>query len=310
MGGLGNQLFQYAAGRALSCKYNTTLLIDISNYFFDFRSYELNKFYITGQIARTSDLIHYSKYNAFINFLFLHSNFHKNVLAKTLLKKGSEFRDNLSSHQNKCKYETRDVNLINGKYVAERFLHYDPEFINSPDNIYLMGYWHSEKYFKNIIDIVREEFKFREPIKTEIVKKIKNSNSVSIHIRRGDKSNIGSNYYTTEVGYIYRAIDIIKSHIENPVFFIFSDEPEWVNENLEIQEPFNIITSFAPDQDLQLMSLCNHNIIAESSFSWWGGWLNPNKNKIIIAPNPKRWNKLFSDTQDIYPEKWIIIEKW
>lgn len=310
IGGLGNQLFQYAAGRALSLHHNTALKIDISNYFFDFRTYELNHFCIRGEIAHFSDLFQFSKYNAFIGALFNYTNFHQSDYLKKIFKKMEEVRDNVVTRQYHQDSQDLKPHLINGRYLAERFLHYDTEFEQAPNDAYVMGYYQSEKYFKEYESEIRKEFRFRNNVKNSIASEIINSNSVSIHIRRGDKNVQNSNYYSTDLGYIQKAITIIKTKIENPCFFIFSDDLEWVKRNLHLDDSHRYVTSLRSFEDLELMSLCKHNIIAESSFSWWGGWLNTYIDKIVIAPNPNRWNKLFSDTQDIYPSEWLIIETW
>lgn len=307
MGGLGNQLFQYAAARYLAHKYNTMVRMDISNYFFDFRTYELNHFCISGKIAHPKEILQYSIFNAFISYIMDYSFFNSSFF-KFLFKKGEKIRDGYNSKKGFSNTNNYVKSLINGRYVAERFLHYDYEFELAPNNCYIMGYWQSEKYFSPISNIIKEEFKFKKKIYNETFEKISRLNSVSIHIRRGDKVNANSNYYSTDLEYIYKSVALIKSYVEEPFFFIFSDDLEWVKENIELKDPHYYVNSKHSYEDLQLMSSCKHNIIAESSFSWWAGWLNENPNKIVIAPSEKRWNKLFTDTQDLYPSEWIVLK--
>ena len=135
---------------------------------------------------------------------------------------------------------------------------------------------------------------------------------MSIHIRRGDYvSNKITNltHGVCGIEYYINAINYISKHVEQPYFFVFSDEPEWARENLKITFPITYInhnTSQNDFEDMRLLSLCKQHIIANSSFSWWGAWLSRNDNKIVIAP--KKWfNEYKADTKDLYPDDWIIL---
>ena len=138
---------------------------------------------------------------------------------------------------------------------------------------------------------------------------ISQTNSVSLHIRRGDYvSNQKTNqtHGTCDLDYYQRCITEIEKEVENPYFFVFSDEIEWVKENLKINHPAEYVDQNTGDksyEDMRLMSQCKHNVIANSSFSWWGAWLNSYPDKIVFAP--KRW--FASDkhnTKDLIPEGW------
>lgn len=176
------------------------------------------------------------------------------------------------------------------------------------------GFFQSEHYFKKISSIINKEFTLKNPLsstaqnfKDQINTQI---NSVSIHIRRGDYiSNLEANKHhgVCDLPYYQKAISKIKEVLESPVFFIFSDDIEWTKENLELE---NAVYVSNPDltecEELMLMSYCKHNIIANSTFSWWGAWLNQNKNKIVIAP--QKWlNTDISKQPDIIPPTWIKI---
>ncbi len=177
------------------------------------------------------------------------------------------------------------------------------------------SYFHSEKYFRNNAKIIVNDFKLKNPPRntsSETAFVIKASISpVSIHIRRGDYVNDSkTNTYhgVIDIDYYERAINYIKKYYKDSNFFIFSDDIEWVKKNLNIQSDTVLVSRpEIPDyEELFLMSLCKHNIIANSSFSWWGAWLNQNPDKIVIAP--KRWFRDKSiDTTDICPPEWIRL---
>ncbi len=176
------------------------------------------------------------------------------------------------------------------------------------------GYWQSEKYFKNIESNIIEEFTLKKQLDSKfnnIIKQMTNTPSVSLHIRRGDYVNDPKTkafHNVCHLEYYTSAIDIIKASINNPTFFIFSDDIDWVSENLEILYPCFWVSNLEGEdyEELILMSQCKHNIISNSSFSWWGAWLNQNPNKIVVAP--KQWfvNKA-SDEIDILPPEWIRV---
>ena len=180
---------------------------------------------------------------------------------------------------------------------------------------YYIGYWQSEKFFKDISDEIRKDFsfpKFTSEKNLEILKLIKSYNSVSIHIRRGDYlQNRGFNGLAP-LEYYQKAIEYIKNKIENPHFFIFSNDIEWCRKNLSIENSYYIDWNRGEEsyRDMQLMSLCKHNIIPNSTFSWWGAWLNKNPNKIVIAPE-KWFNDCVNiDYSNIVPETWIKIKNY
>ena len=200
-------------------------------------------------------------------------------------------------------------------YVKEKYFHFDPDILSVPNNSYLEGYWASEKYFQDISDVIRKEFILKntpDAINKAMMKRISSCNSISIHVRRNDyvedkKTNdfhgvCGLEYYN-------KAVSMIGKKIKNPTFFVFSDDPEWCKINLRLDFPTDYVTHNLGKkdyEDMRLMSACKHNIIANSSFSWWGAWLNNNSNKIVVAP--KKW---FADastnTADLVPKQWSRI---
>jgi hypothetical protein len=184
--------------------------------------------------------------------------------------------------------------------------------------VLLRGFWQSEKYFENIGPLIKNELTLREPPgdlqNTTLLKQIKDTESVAIHFRRGDyiSDRQAQEFHGTCSETYYRdAIALIQSKVENPFFFIFSDEPEWVAEHFNIDVPKCIVHHNSPDEahkDLYLMRHCRHFIVANSSFSWWGAWLGDHEHKIVIAP--KQWLRKIPDDADdshIIPKTWLKL---
>lgn len=279
--GMGNQLFQYAAARALAEKLNTQLRIDISSFKYNpLREYSLHHFNIEERFVSPLDLFW------FRSQLRLFSLFGKNN-----------------------KY------LRQIKFSQEGH-HYFPLLDTVKDNTWIEGYWQSEKYFLSIEDIIRKEFVVKEPVNAycaAVLDRINATNSVSLHVRRGDYVNdpaINALHGVCSISYYKKAISILKDKISNPVFFIFSDDMDWVKSHLPIDAAEVVYVDDADNKDyddLRLMYSCKHNIIANSSFSWWGAWLNANPGKIVIAP--KKWTQSGYYNPDLIPEKWITIDE-
>ena len=176
------------------------------------------------------------------------------------------------------------------------------------DNKYLKGYWQSEKYFSDIKEEIVRNYTFNisnDEVK-EVLSKIESTNSISIHLRRGDY--VGNSVYDSicNTTYYNRSIKYIREHVQNPIFFVFSDDPEYAKERYQGKE-FVVIDTFSGNRshyDMYLMTKCKHNIVANSSFSWWGAWLNNNEDKIVICP--QKWSNRF-ELKNISSEKWVKI---
>jgi hypothetical protein len=283
-GGIGNQLFIYAAARALAIKNSTPLFLDIISGFRgknSERDYTLGHFNINAQVA--------SKWESY--------DFCGGRGAQFIAKKVSK------------------ILPLEKKIYILQYAGYNPELadLKIKRKTYLEGYWQSEKYFTDIANIIREELTFKKKtagLNKELAETIATCQAVSIHARRGDYV---SNAKTRQIhgfcglAYYHTCIKEIASRVANPHFFIFSDDSRWCKDNLRLQHPVTFIDHNGPDkchEDLRLMSLCKHNIIANSSFSWWGAWLNRNENKIVIAPN-KWFTKKIKGSEDIIPNNWI-----
>ncbi|VAX34856.1 Alpha-1,2-fucosyltransferase [hydrothermal vent metagenome] len=289
MGGLGNQMFQYAAGRSLAHKHGVDLKLDIS-YFqsCQLRKYALEVFNIGSSFATQEE-----------------------IEALTTRKVGIAER---IYNRIRRRPARPPASYIDQTCRIEPHVLFDSEILNLSDNIYLDGYWQSEKYFIDIESIIRREFAINIPLNediNEIAKEIASCESVNIHIRRSDYvSNKHTNQYhgVCSLDYYYQCIEQLVKIIKKPYFFIFSDDPQWVRDNLKTSYPFKIIEGNLDKgyEDLRLMSLCRHHIIANSSFSWWGAWLNPQKDKIVFVP--KQWFAQEDlNINDIVPDSWTKI---
>ena len=179
------------------------------------------------------------------------------------------------------------------------------------DNVYLDGYWQSWKYFNNYSDIIKKDFtiklKYLNTIDRNLLTQIENSNSVALHVRRGDYVNnkdVNKFLGICDKSYYESAIEFIKNKVVDPRFYIFSDDPDWCLK--EFGNEFFIISGNHDWQDLWLMSKCKNQIIANSSFSWWAAWLNNNMEKIVVAP--KKWfSGMNIKIDDRLPESWIKL---
>ena len=223
-----------------------------------------------------------------------------------------------------------NLKISNGGYVQERFFHYDEELVeNCPDNVSLHGFFQSEKYFKHVEDVIRKEYTFHdehlEPCK-EMMKSLEGQEPIMLHVRRGDANltdlrgfkwsytQCGDQHPVQPLEYYEKAL--AEFNDEQPVI-VFSDSPEWVEEQeffsgdrFMVSKPTDKYAdgSYTPYADLCLMSLCSHAIIANSSMSWWGAWLQSNPNKKVIAP--KMWfGPAYADknTKDPYCSNWIVL---
>jgi hypothetical protein len=281
-GGLGNQLFQYAFGKYLAVENNCELKLDVSSYEnYEWHDYSLSPFKINEIFASPEECQ---------SFKGTGLNFFQKIYRKLLR-----------------------LNYL----VAEDTFQFNPNYKLKKAPIYLDGYWQSENYFKEIETIIRKEFivKKAPSYKNQtLIEKIQHENAVSLHIRRGNYvnvSHVNETHGTSSLEYYKSAVDIISSKEASPIFYIFSDDISWAknNLNLDFETVFVDINDAKSDyEDLRLMFTCKHNIIANSTFSWWGAWLNTNSKKIVIAP--KVWFNdidLNNQTDYLIPSEWLRI---
>ncbi len=285
LGGLGNQLFQYAFGRSLALKKTTDLCLDYYDQIIrtDFDGENLTKITdvfdlpVKLSIGKTrKDLV--NRY---------HLAFWDRLIKSIYLKKT-------------C-------------VVTEENFGHSQENIEKNKNIYLIGYWQSEEYFSDIKEIIKKEYKFKidEKVKSlDIYNKITNNTSVSLHIRGKDylKNPV---YSQCDIKYYTDALNIIRRTSPDLKIFIFTDDIENTYQNyrelLVASEIVRAPSNFNPDAfDLLLMSKCKHNVICNSSFSWWGAWLNNNPEKIIITPQKWFIHADYS-SEKLIPKDWVKI---
>lgn len=283
-GGLGNQLFEYAFGLAVEDYYKEDVYFDVSNYNLK------------------------NNVNSSRPFLLDKFNTHVKFAPKRQRKKCINENSRLKNQINKL--FGKDIFVEKSNKIIEKYSYiYDKSMFADKKDIYFEGFFQSEKYFKHLREKVLNDFKLKEPLdknNQEFLERIKNSNSVSLHIRRGDFL-ISDYYLKCSLEYYQNAINYIAQRDNNICLFVFSDDIKWVKENLKTD--FELIfvdinkdiNSFF---DIELMKNCKHNITANSTFSWWGAWLNENPNKITITPS--QWYK---DTElyDTVPDEWIKL---
>jgi len=276
-------MFQFVAARALSLKLNCSMSVDL--YQLKKRSsairrdYQLNIFDADIQITRNWKVKLVVK-----TFPYLYNK----SWGKKLLSRWKVFKNEYS---------------------------YDKRFESLTDNTILFGYFQNEEYFRKYKSQIRKDFTFKNELNgknKDIAKKMSETESVSMHIRRTDYMSPSSTLAVLDMAYYQQAINLMREKVNNPFFFIFSDDIEWVRDNLDVGSIPHVFIDWNTGKesyiDMQLMSLCKHNITANSSFSWWGAWLNNNENKIVIAPS--LWYKGqvgVKDAEEFLADGWTMI---
>lgn len=282
IGGLGNQMFQYAAGRALSLSTGQDLVLDRRHYRrAREHGYALDVFTLADRPLRDADLPPLRRDQPFAHLLWR-------------LRGG------------------RGVQLL-----REDGSGYDRRVESVTGSAWLDGYFQSDRYFAQHANTIRSEFTVRTPPDAETAQRLaeiqEEPRAVSLHVRRGDyvrNAKFAARHGTCTSEYYAAAVEHVTTKMgEAPVLYAFSDDPAWVRDNLRLSAEIRVVGHNGPDrnyEDLRLMSACRHHIIANSSFSWWGAWLNPDPTKIVIAP--MRW---YADPNfenpDIWPTDWVRI---
>jgi hypothetical protein len=288
IGGLGNQLFQYATARALALRTNQELAFDVEEYHKENvgdtkRKLELHLMGISATQVGRKDL--------------------KRV-------KGREpcSRRYLSRLDRIFYKRPRTYIKEIGPEAIDKLLHLQSE-------AYLFGYWQSEEYFKDFAKQIRSDLHFSETMNeanVSLLKEISLSNSVGLHVRRGDYANDEkTNVYhgMCSLDYYREALRLISEKCGKPDIFVFSDDINLCRQNLTSTETMHFVTQNEAENtvmDMELMSACKHNIVANSSFSWWGAWLNANEDKMVIAP--KKWFNVVDPFKSFRtPAKWVRL---
>lgn len=280
-GGLGNQMWQYAFGRAMQLKYNDELYIDIEEFR---RTY--------GHEPR-----HFS-----LSDLSLPSDVNVLPIEKSSTLLPFKFLQKINREMT-----TRIARLFN-VYWWRKVPYVDLKIKNTKGKkCYFYGYWQSVRYFDFCEDIIKKELKVKTPVRAEnqhYEDDIQNSNSVCVHIRRGDFVTEGM--IVCDESYYLRGEKYISEHTENPKFFIFTNDKKWVQENIPFTHDVVFVDVDDPDYEvLRLMYSCKHFVISNSSFSWWAQYLSENKDKIVVAPSV--WHLSRPEDKTVYQDNWTIL---
>lgn len=280
-------MFQYACARRLALKRGVKLKLDLTFLLhrlprkdFTFRSYGLGIFNLKANFTFLSRVAFYFNNLAFVIAFLL------NKLAK-IFERGYVIEEAAP----KC---------------------FEPKILGLGKKAYLSGIWAHENYFADAADAIRRDFSFQEPLagkNKELANMIAATNSVFLHIRRGDHIQgdpaKAAFAQKRDLRYCQEACEYILKKVSEPVFFIFSDDPSWAKANLKIPAQCVIVDNNIGKNsylDLRLMSLCKHSIMSSSTFSWWAAWLNTNRAKIVIAP--KNWNN-FNKYDSVFANSWV-----
>lgn len=285
LGGLGNQLFQYAAARRLAYERGLPLKLDMSAFqSYTLRTPKLHHFNISAEVASSDEIQRFIKPGIF--------------------GKGT-------------RWISRNLIPVSHRHIyrESRLYHFDQEFLRLPDDVYLQGYFQSELYFIPIEDVIRRDLTVITPpsdINQAMMQKIASTDAVSLHVRRGDYANdpkTKAYHGVLSLDYYREAIKLAAESVVTPHFFMFSDDVSWLREQFDLNYPHTLIDHNDSDhdyEDLRLMSLCKHHIIANSSFSWWGAWLCQCPGKKVYAPN--RWlTDTTISTEELIPMEWTKV---
>jgi len=284
VGGLGNQMFQYAAASAVAARSGSNLKLDLSWFgTVADRQFALSPFNIKAQIVPAQ-----SSFPPIGGVVF--------------------------------RYGRRILRFLKGNQVGipiyvERGFQFDPAIEHLHPPVLIEGYFQSEKYFNSIHDQIVHDFTLRDPPSPsaeKILNEINQCDAICLHIRRGDYvSNSAANAYhgTCSLDYYKLGLEVVSRGLERPYCFVFSDDMAWVRENFKINIPMTLVdihSSTEAHEDLRLMAACKRYVIANSSLSWWGAWLGSREGKIVVAP--RHWFKGGTNTtRDLIPPNWISI---
>lgn len=283
LGGLGNQMFQYALFLSLKELFpNERVMIDISC----FKGYTLHNGFEIDRIFAQKPTI--ASWKDILKVAYPYQNYRLWQIYKHVLPK----------RKTMC--------------IEQKKLSLDTSILLHKGDCYYDGYWQHEEYFYTIKESIRNAFSFPEITNErnkETTIRIQMSNSVSLHVRRGDYINHKLYRGICDIEYYKRAIQYIEKHVQPQLYCIFSNDTEWCKNSLHElfwgKEVIYVDWNRGADSfiDMQLMSLCSHNIIANSSFSWWGAWLNQHPDKIVISPT--KW--INAEVEDPIPKRWIKL---
>lgn len=281
-GGLGNQLFQYAAARSLADRLGCELTLDLRGLAENGdRPFQLDLYRIRAGLAGPQLLASLPDWHT---------------------SRWGRLRVSLSQ---------RMPGLYSYPVFWPRSFAFDPRFERITRPVYLVGYWQTEKYFAGNRKRLLQDIQLREPVPpaTHLLGQILSVNSVALHIRRGDyvTNTAAAQFHgLCDMAYYHAAVQALKKQSPEIQVFVFSDEPGWARANLRLDVPTYFVEANPGYVDLELMRYCRHHVVANSSFSWWGAWLCESEGQVVHAP--RRWfADPYTDTSDVVPGRWIQL---
>ena len=292
LGGLGNQLFQYAAGRALAHRLGAPLVLDCTVISGAARRFVLDRYPIDAEIVRDAPGKPHRRYFRLPGALGrrLTDAFHDRV--------PTTYR--IGGHRFKV-------------FGEKQWFTYDPFFERLRGSIYLTGYWQSYRYFEDAADLIRAEIRPAWPLSDANrawLARIEAANAVCLHVRRGDYlDHRGESPLLCARSYYDAALAHVRRSLPDAQIFVFSDDIAWCRETFAAAG-FSFVDSNGADDaadDLRLMAACRHHVIANSSLSWWGAWLARHPGQVVIAPQP--WLPDVSSDRDLLPAHWIRLPR-
>ena len=310
--GLGNQMFQYAAGLSLSKEKGTILKVDTSSYQgYKLRKYELDTFFGITTPEASREEIQALWYNH-----PLIKTWNKILPGKKIRVLGLPYEERIIQRNLLAFFDFFYPPHKRTTYTEPHYYH-DKNFFNANKKLYLHGYWMSWKYFHKHEQAVRKAYAIKRELVQhldDLTNELQSTNSVSVHIRRTDYTDPLMQRLKGVIPFSYykKAIEKIQQQNENISLYFFSDDIDWVKQNLQFSNvPVKYIdksVTSAAIEDFYLMTQCRYNIIANSTFSWWAAYLNNNEHKLVIAP--KKWysDDAPYDYKDVYPETWITMD--
>lgn len=285
LGGLGNQMFQYAAGKSLALHQNAGLSLDTSA----FDAYRMHQgFELSRVFAGPFQIASETQIKNVLGWL------HDRRLRRALVR--------------------LPTSILPRRFAVEPHFEYWSRINQLPSDCYLTGYWQSAKYFMTDEENIRADFTFRSPPlgrNLELAERIGSVKAVSLHVRRGDYAtnpNTQAVHGLCAPAYYAEALRFIESRIPQAHVFVFSDDIAWVKKYIPVSLPHTFVDHNkgpASYNDMRLMSLCKHHIIANSSFSWWGAWLSASPQKIVVAP--QKWFANSNNVGDLFPSEWTLL---
>ena len=289
LGGLGNQMFQYALGRRLALERGEPLLLDTTGFeTYTLHDLALDHLSIDVPRATPAQVAHLTK---------VAPRFPENLIPRSWLPRALRRGRRTGPHH----------------LLESQGFTYDPRVIEAPSPLYLDGYWQSERYFAPIADQIRRDFAVRTPLAGEnlrVAEQIDAATAVSLHVRRGDYAAdpvTRERHGLCPVSYYEKALAHVVGQVPDARLFVFSDDPDWAAQNLPVPDDAVLVRhndASTNYEDMRLMSRCRHHIIANSSFSWWGAWLNASPEKIVVAP--MRW-MADEPAPDVCPPDWVRL---